>query len=337
MSFEQIDPALADSFFSAQAINLADPLLGAHIHSCSNQFFAPAKNIINPLPPVHKPGVFVKTGAWYDGWESKRHNPQPSDWVIIRLGPPRASILGAQVDTAFFTGNYAPAISIEATCSNNITKTTIWSEVIPYTPCGPSQRHFYRLTSPSTTPYTHVRLQMYPDGGIARFRLYGHVVPLFPPSSSKIDLASVLMGAIAVSCSDQHYGQKHHLLLPGRGLHMGHGWETRRSRSENHSDWVVVKLGASGYLSHAQIDTLHFRGNYPTELFLLATNSHDLIPKDDTDWTQILPPQKMGPDYLKSYPLTHTNIPFTHMVIVPDGGVKRLRIFGKRALTQSKL
>jgi allantoicase len=144
--------------------------------------------------------------------------------------------------------------------------------------CGPSQRHLWLLPEPTKKSYTHVKLSQYPDGGIARFRLFGIVAPVFPGDKSKtIDLAHVANGGLAVAFSDQHFGKASNLLLPGRGIDMGDGWETRRSRGGEHVDWVVVKLGAEGTIEKVVVDTAHFKGNYPKMVKLEATNSQQVM------------------------------------------------------------
>ena len=52
------------------------------------------------------------------------------------------------------------------------------------------------------------------------------------------------------------------LLLPGRAENMGGGWETRRKRAPGH-DWILIRLGARGTINTIEVDTNHFKGNYP--------------------------------------------------------------------------
>jgi allantoicase len=149
--------------------------------------------------------------------------------------------------------------------------------ILPRIPCGPSQRHLFQLPHLTEKPYTHVKLSMFPDGGIARFRLFGVVVPVFPNDSTSIDLAHVANGGLAVAYSDQHFGRASNLLLPGRGVDMGDGWETTRSRGGQHTDWVIVKLGAPGVIDKVVVDTAHFKGNFPKMVKLEATNSKEVL------------------------------------------------------------
>jgi allantoicase len=317
--------------------------LGGKVLGFSDQWFAEASNLINPAAPIHQPGKMVYTGAWYDGWETRRHNAEPFDWVVIRLGVASGTVEGVEVDTAFFSGNHAPAISVEGCFSQNDEEVLSWGgtrggweTILGIQECGPSQRFGWKLDNPTTKQYTHVRLNMYPDGGIARFRLFGHAVPIFPEDKEAIfDLAAAQNGGVAVSCSDQHFGTKDNLILPGRGKDMGDGWETARSRIKGHFDWAIIKLGAPGYIQSFIVDTAHFRGNYPQQVKLQAIEwkGDSEPPADAEGWVKMAEPIKCGPDQEHPVESLVKSNPFTHakLIMVPDGGVKRLRVFAKRA------
>ena len=140
-----------------------------------------------------------------------------------------------------------------------------WTPVLPITPLGPAQRHLFLLSS-ATAAFTHLKLTMHPDGGLGRFRAYGHVHA--PPllTSASIDLAHVLHGGTVTGESDQHFGRGGNLILPGRGVDMGDGWETKRSRGrlgKGLGDWVVLRLAQRGWLDWVDLDTSHFVGNFP--------------------------------------------------------------------------
>ncbi|EEB05043.1 allantoicase [Schizosaccharomyces japonicus yFS275] len=338
-NIKRIDVTEFDHILGQNTVDLVCESLGGSVIACSDEFFAAAKNLINAKPPIRKEGHFVETGAWYDGWETRRHNPKPSDWVVIKLGVPSGHVLGCEIDTAFFSGNHAPEVSVEGTFvaeGNTVTAQTEWIPILPRIACGPSQRHIFQLLTPPSESFTHVRLQQYPDGGIARFRLYGTVIPVFPVDlEARIDLAHMYSGGLAVQCSDQHFGRRDNLLLPGRGVDMGDGWETARSRVPGHTDWVIVKLGAEGYIDDILVDTNHFKGNYPKEVYLEATNTSEQVPSASCVWNLILPAHKLGPHMEHTFAqLQNNNIPYTHvrMTIVPDGGVKRLRVYGRRVI-----
>lgn len=286
----------------------------------------------------------VYTGAWYDGWETRRHNAEPFDWVVIRLGVASGTIEGVEVDTAFFNGNHAPAISVEGCFSQDDDEVLSWKggrgswvTILGIQECGPSQRFGWKLDAPTTKQYTHVRLNMYPDGGIARFRLFGHAVPVFPADKDAIfDLAAAQNGGVAVSCSDQHFGTKDNLILPGRGKDMGDGWETARSRAKGHIDWAIIRLGAPGCIQNFIVDTAHFRGNYPQQVKLEAIDwKGDSEPAADAKgWVTMAEPIEGEPDVEHPAESLVKDRAFTHvkLVMVPDGGVKRLRVFAKRAV-----
>ncbi|KZM22304.1 allantoicase [Ascochyta rabiei] len=314
-----------DETFKSKYTDLISAPLGSKIVSFSDEWFAAASNLTTKTAPISRPGVFVHSGAWYDGWETRRHNSAPFDWVVIRLGTASGRVAGVEVDTAFFNGNHAPEIAVEATFadSDEDVKTeayAAWEPVLAKQECGPSQRHGWLLPAVTDKAYTHVRLLMYPDGGIARFRLYGHAVPVFPAAASAVfELSATVSGGVATSCSDQHFGTKDNLLLPGRGHDMGDGWETKRTRGD-HVDWVIVRLGCSG-----QIDHLVFAGRFD------ADPAHD-----DGAWVEVLAPQKSAPDVEMEYRAELANVQgqtYSHakLVIIPDGGVKRFRVFGRRA------
>lgn len=293
----------------------------------------------------------VYTGAWYDGWETRRHNSAPFDWVVVRLGVASGTVDGVEVDTAFFSGNHAPHISVEGCFRPDDADDDEvlswqggrggWETILGVKECGPSQRFGWRLapSGSSGKRYTHVRLNMYPDGGIARFRLFGHAVPVFPDDADAVfDLAAAQNGGVAVACSDQHFGTKDNLLLPGRGKDMGDGWETARSRAKGHVDWAVVRLGAPGLVQRLVVDTAHFRGNYPQQVRVDAIawegGEGEEPPADATGWVEVVGPSRTGPDQEHEFASAVQDRPFTHvkLTMIPDGGVKRLRVFAKRAL-----
>lgn len=365
--------------------------LGGSIISFSDEWFAAAENLITAGAPIRQPGKFTPAGAWYDGWETRRHNKEPADWVIIKLGVASAQIIATEIDTAFFNGNHAPAITVEATyidpkilesssykterefleapsSSSSSGAGAVWDTIIEKVECGPSQRHFFiRKDGLTNKVYTHVRLKQYPDGGIARFRLYGKPTAVLPSDpNQEIDLAHVANGGVAISFSDQHFGAVDNLLIPGRGKDMGDGWETKRSREPNHVDWVIVRLGLPGYVDRVVIDTAHFLGNFPQSITVEGLNndktkSHeddDDITLDDSRWKFLVPKAHAGPNKVHEYIREGENsaiisgtsssdingpkesfnalaVPkdevFTHvkLTIIPDGGVKRLRIFGR--------
>jgi allantoicase len=322
--------------------DLISAALGGKVLAFSDEWFAEASNLLTPTPPIRQPGKMVYTGAWYDGWETRRHNPAPFDYVIIRLGVASGVIGGVEIDTAFFSGNHAPAISVEGVFSSSDEEVVSWKgekgnweTILDVQECGPSQRFGWKLENPPRKTYTHVRLNMYPDGGIARFRLYGIAIPVFPDDTEAIlDLAAAQNGGVAVSCSDEHFGVISNLILPGRGKDMGDGWETSRSRGKDHVDWAIIKLGAKGTIQKLIVDTAFFRGNFPQAAKVEAIDWPESgHPGPDAEgWTAVVEPSKCEADKEHEYESLVKDKPFNYvkLVMIPDGGVKRIRVFGKR-------
>lgn len=329
-----------DSVFGS-LIELSSDALGGHVIDVSDEFFCSASNLLKVPPSVSMKGQFGPNGALFDGWESRRHNPT-YDWTIIKLGA-LGSISGFDIDSGHFSGNESPASGVwGAYVPEGQTlkeDSPLWQPLLPITPLGPAQRHLFLLPSASQ-PVTHLKLTMHPDGGLGRFRAYGRVIPPpapAHPTGEAVDLAYVLNGGTVTGESDQHFGRGGNLILPGRGKDMGDGWETRRSRGRlgtGKGDWVVVKLAEPGYLEWVDIDTLHFVGNFPNAAELYGINSSEECPKsDDLGWTRILEMTKLGPHRQHFYQLSHPEKAWTHvrLDIHPDGGVKRLRLYGRPA------
>ncbi|KAI7871320.1 allantoicase [Spinellus fusiger] len=318
-----------------KCIDLASAALGSTIVAVTDEFFAPATNMINPAPPLHCPGRFVEeTGAWMDGWESKRHNPT-YDWAIIRLGF-SGFFCGFDIDTHYFTGNQAPAASVEAAYvpEGDVQAPEVqWTEILPRVNLPPNRHNVFVLEK-ETSVYTHLRLNNIPDGGIARFRAYGNVASSWPNDiSTVVDLAFVGNGGRSVQVSDEHYTPGSNLLLPGRGVNMGDGWETKRSRVAGHTDYVVIRLGDKGHLIKAAIDTSHYKGNYPDKILLEATSSDKEVPEAQSEWTTLIEKSSVGPHDIFYFDLPHTDKAFTHakITIIPDGGLKRVHLYGVRS------
>jgi len=351
-----------DSTF-AHTTNLASAALNTKILSRSDDYFASATNLLSPTPPINRPGVFIHTGAWYDGWETRRHNPEPYDWVVIKLGVSSAVIKGIEVDTGFFVGNFGEKAEVQATnAEGGVDDEEIaeagygkWETILPAKECGPSQRRAWWVDEQfALKPYTHVRLLMYPDGGFGRLRLYGHAIPPALPaqviaSTDRAvlpveELSSALVGGLALGASDQHFTPCSNLLLPGRGENMGDGWETARSRAPGHVDWAIIKLGLPGSVARIVVDTKDFRGNFPRTVrvhgLVGRKDKEGQVPAhDDPEWIELLKGERAckadtehvfeGDDLAAEGEDTRV---FSHvkLTLVPDGGVKRFRIFGRR-------
>jgi allantoicase len=301
----------------------------------SDEFFAEAFHLLEVEPAPSLKGQFGPNGALYSGWETRRHNPS-YDWCVIELGT-LGTIVGFDIDTSHFNGNEAPEVSVDGIVDSSLGEYDVnnakWTEILPRVGLGPSQRHLFKV--PETERVKYVKLNMYPDGGIARFRVYGNVAPVQPDDPREVfDLAHVFAGGRVTYMSDQHFGVGTNLILPGRGKDMGDGWETKRSRQNGHKDWVIIKLGAPGHLGTVEIDTAHFKGNFPETCELHALCSQDEVPDiDAADWTQILSPVKLGPHRRHFFALeADDSIAYTHvkLTIYPDGGIKRVRVNGTK-------
>ena len=298
--------------------DLASAQNGGVAISCSDEHFGTKANLLLP-------GRGQNMG---DGWETSRTRaPGHVDWTIVKLGA-RGVIQNFVVDTAHFRGNFPQKVRMEAIC---------WMK--DGEPENDSEGWEVVVDDVKTKGDTHVRLNMYPDGGIARFRLFGTAVPVFPEDTSAIfDLASAQNGGVAISCSDEHFGTKANLLLPGRGQNMGDGWETSRTRAPGHVDWTIVKLGARGVIQNFVVDTAHFRGNFPQKVRMEAICwMKDGEPENDSEgWEVVVDDVKTKGDTEHDLPSKNTEDDFTHikLVIIPDGGVKRVRAFGRREVEQ---
>ncbi|KAK9476327.1 galactose-binding domain-like protein [Lipomyces japonicus] len=336
-SVSVVDLSYFDAHVRSKYSDVIGAKLGGKVISFSDEFFAEASNLLTARPPIRDKTRFTYNGAWYDGWETRRHNPEPADWVIIKVGVTSARLVACEIDTTFFDGNQAPAVSVEAAYSETEPEaSTEWTTVLERTDCRPSARQFFLRAAGETKDfYNYVRLKMYPDGGISRFRLYGTPVPVFPAAiDTEIDLAHVSNGGVAIKCSDEHFGTVDNLLVSGRGVDMGDGWETTRSRVTGHEDWVIVKLGAKGVIDRIVVDTAFFRGNFPDKVRVEGSDAtSDEAVLDNGDWTVLVPDAKAAADFEHEFKISHDKpVSYVKLTMVPDGGIKRLRVYGRRVL-----
>ncbi len=330
-------------------VDLAALGLGGVVLGASDDFFATANNLIAPGRGVFIEGKFTDRGKWMDGWESRRKRVPGYDWCVLELGAPGA-VVGFDVDTHFFVGNSPAFVSIDGLHAPRGTplatlQTMAWTELLPQMPVRPDAQNLFAATPGA--PVTHVRLNIFPDGGVARFRVFGRVTPEWTPPvidrethaqvvEGSVDLGALSNGALALACSDAFFGPMNNLLLPGRAENMGGGWETRRKRAPGH-DWILVRLAARGTISTIEVDTNHFKGNYPDRcaiegLDVSGARITDLIAS--TAWTPILPQVTLHADerrFFTSEILAHDAVSHVRLNIFPDGGVSRLRLWGTRA------
>ncbi|MGV0911335.1 allantoicase [Martelella sp. FOR1707] len=343
MSEQETSVALPD--FAVGAINLASARLGARAIYATDQFFAPLARMLKDDAAVFLPGEYDEHGKWMDGWESRRKRVPGHDWAIIRLAMP-GRIRGFDVDTSYFTGNYPPQCSIEGCFmeSGEPDENADWQEVLSRSDLGPDRHHYYEMDQETRQKvFTHLRIHIFPDGGIARLRVYGSAYFNWEKvgENEEIDLAYIFGGTHALHWSDAHYGHPDRMLAPGRGVNMGDGWETARRRGPGH-DWVIFKLGHPGIIRRAVVDTAHFKGNYPDTCMLLGANlpeQNDVFSMEEIEasenWQPILPQTKLQADHIHEFsgsavadigPVTHVRL-----AIFPDGGISRLRLYGVKA------
>jgi allantoicase len=321
-------------------IDLAAERLGGKALACSDDFFAEKENLLKSGRGIFITDKYTDRGKWMDGWESRRKRTPGHDWCIIQLGA-SGIIKGLDIDTNFFLGNHPPFASVEAcTIAGNSSvdelqsNKTVWVEILPKSPLNPGSQNFFEIASDKI--YTHLRLNIYPDGGVARLKVYGEVYKNWNvvKADEQVDLAAAANGAKSVLCNDMFFSHMDNLIMPGRGVNMGDGWETKRNRTPNNRDWVIVKLAHKGDIKKILVDTCHFKGNYPDTCSIEGVNaSNQTIDFSSTDlkWAEILPKQKLKADHEHFFENEIANAgPFTHvrLNIFPDGGISRLRLFG---------
>ena len=319
----------------ARMTNLADARLGAVAIACTDDFFADMNRMLQNHDPVWKEGVYDDNGKWMDGWESRRKRGPGHDYCTVRLALPGV-IKGLNIDTSYFTGNYAPSVSLEACymAAGDPDDSTTWTQVLGSVSLQGDQIHLYAIDD--NTIYSHIRLHMYPDGGVARLRVYGEVVKDWQAlQGQSIDLAAMENAGRAIACSDEHFGRMENILAPGRGINMGDGWETARRRKPGF-DWVIVALGATGTVNEIEIDTAHFKGNFPDSCSiqgaLVEGGSDEQLAAQSLYWQEILPSQKLSMDSIHCFSeqlKVVGKISHVRLNIFPDGGVSRLRIRGQ--------
>lgn len=327
-------PELPD--YARGLTNLADERAGAAVVAVSDEFFAPGQRMLAAHPPVFYPERFDDHGKWMDGWESRRRRGPGHDWAVLRLGLPGV-ISAIGLDTSFFTGNYPPAASVEA-CRldrGDPDAGTVWQALVPVQSLQGDDQRICPVAS--TAVWTHLRVNLYPDGGLARLRVYGRGRPaLDEDADPPPDLAALANGGRVVAVSDAHYGDPSAILAPGRGVNMGDGWETRRRR-EPGNDWGIIELGHPGEIRQVIVDTAHFKGNFPDRVslqaaFVPAATDLSVVPQS-LFWEPLLPEQPLGADAIHEFggevlrrlgPVTHVRCN-----LIPDGGISRLRLRGR--------
>jgi len=346
--------------------DLACANVGGKVLQCTDDFFAEKENLIKPEAPVFIVGKFTDNGKWMDGWESRRKRVAGHDWAILALGTP-GTVSGVVVDTSYFVGNFPESCSLEAATLADgeadpaALEKAVWTPLIPQSTLAGGTAN-YLPSEDIKTRVTHIRFHIYPDGGVARLRVHGTPLPNWKALSASaqgglIDVASALHGASVVTSNDAFFGAHSNLILPGRAATMGDGWETRRKRILPGHDWIVVKLGRAARIQRVEVDTNHFKGNFPdsalVEAVYLDPSSPDVQRMQPMDFHRphpLLAPERFvtlveqtklhasEQRYFEKDQLKNTDKLVTHirMKIFPDGGISRLRMWGAIELTDAE-
>ena len=318
--------------------DLAAERLGGKALLCSDDFFAEKENLLKPGRGIFIPDKYTDRGKWMDGWESRRKRTTGNDYCIIQLAT-SGKIFGVDIDTNHFLGNHPPYTSIDA--YNDQASPVFdfekvqWKEILPKSPLLPGSQNFYDVTDRNI--FTHLRLNIYPDGGVARLKVYGEVFKDWSliDEIETFDLSAAINGAKAILCSDMFFSHMDNLIMPGQGVNMGDGWETKRSRIPGNKDWVIIRLAHEGVIDKIIIDTHHFKGNYPDSCLLegckLSIDDESNLNTLEVQWQTILPQSKLSADYEHNFESVNRDS-FTHvrLSIFPDGGVSRMRLWGRK-------
>ena len=315
----------------SEPIDLASNAIGGRVVYANNELFADRRHLIRPEPSVWQPGTYGPDGKIYDGWETRRRRDGADrDFAIVRLGAPGV-IQSVVIDTAHFRGNYPPFASIEATAGEGHPiaqdlSEDVWTTLLPKSALkGDSVNPFDVVNNQR---WTHVRLTIYPDGGVARLRVLGDVVPDPRILTGTVDLAGLVNGGRVVGCSDMFYSSAGNLIRPGDTASIAEGWETARRRDGGH-DWVLFALAGAGRIRRAEIDTSHFTGNAPGEARLVGIDARTSPLEDEGAWRELLPRTRLRPDTLHRFRIGSDSITHVRMEVFPDGGMSRVRLFGE--------
>ena len=307
------------------APDLASRAMGGSVVAANDELFAQRENLIRPEAPRFDPAEFGHKGKVYDGWETRRRREDGHDWAIVALGA--AGVIDhVVVDTAFFRGNYPPHISVEAASveghpSPQALQESVWHPVVAKSAAEGDTANVYAVHDDRR--FTHVRLSIFPDGGVARLRVHGTVVPDPRFLTGTVDLLAAENGGRLVECSDAFYASPANIIAPGRARHMGEGWENARRRGGG-NDFAVFALAAAGVPRHVEIDTTWFVGNAPGWVSV-STRDERVGP----DTTVLLDHVAVQPDTRHRFLLpgapagTHLRLD-----VFPAGGLSRLRLPG---------
>lgn len=317
-------------------VDLASERLGAAVVAANDEFFAPKENLIKPGAAEWRDGVYTERGKWMDGWETRRRRDDGDyDWCVLRLGT-EGIVRGVDVETTHFKGNYPESCAIDACHLKGLPTVEAlaradWRKILPRTALKGDAHNPVAIDGAPRA--THLRLRIFPDGGVARLRVYGEVFADWSSLALRgdVDLAAIEHGGLVVACSDMFFGSRHNLIMPGDATHMGDGWETKRRRGPGH-DWTIVRLGAAGTIRRIEIDTRHFKGNAPGACSLEGSRLDILQDLHNAEWRELLPRTPLQPHARHTFDneiQTIGAVSHVRFNIFPDGGVGRLRLFGR--------
>ena len=311
--------------------DLASRLLAGSVVYANDETFAEKENLISPTASVFSTDTFGHKGKIYDGWETRRRREPGVDVAIVRLGVP-GIVHGVVVDTAWFKGNYPPEVSVEALSIEGYPFTdellaAEWTTLVPRSPVAGDSENPFAVSDPHR--WTHVRLTIYPDGGVARFRVHGVAVPDPRVLTGTVDLAAMENGGTVTECSNMFYSSPANLLVPGRARIMGEGWENSRRRVPG-NEHLVIALAARGSIRRLELDTSYFLGNAPGLAWMSGIDATAADLTDDDSWIPVLDRTPLQPDTRHVLP-SLTAAPLTHvrLDVHPDGGLARVRVHGE--------
>jgi allantoicase len=315
----------------SEPIDLASSAIGGRVVYANDELFADRRHLIRPEPSAWQPGTYGADGKIYDGWETRRRRDGGDrDFAIVRLGAPGV-IRSVVVDTAHFRGNYPPYASIEGTAGEGHPiaqelPESAWTTLVTRSALKGDSVNSFDVVSDQR--WTHVRLTIYPDGGVARLRVLGDVVPDPRILTGTVDLAGLVHGGRVVGCSDMFYSSAGNLIRPGDTASIAEGWETARRRDGGH-DWVLFALTGAGRIRRAEIDTSHFTGNAPGAARLVGIDARTRPMEDQDAWRELLPRTRLRPDTLHRFRIGGESVTHVRMEVFPDGGMSRVRLFGE--------
>ena len=323
----------------SQFTDLAAEKLGGKVIYATDDFFAEKENLIKPGRGIFIADKYTDRGKWMDGWESRRKRTPGNDWCVVELAT-TGSLHGFDIDTNHFLGNAPLQAAVEGVLLDHspteeeiVSGNIPWVEILPKSPLQPGSQN--QFDSISHEVFSHLRLHIYPDGGVARFRAYGKVFKTWEDISpeEEIDLGAAINGGKSIHCNDMFFSSMDNLIMPGRGINMGDGWETKRNRTPNNCDWVIIKLAKKGHINRIVVDTKHFKGNYPDSCMIEGCSSQNdgAVLENQVEWFSLVPNHKLEPDTAHIYTKidAHDEVTHVRLNIYPDGGISRLKLFGK--------